>query len=206
VEIEITRITPAQNVLHPRLIIQTTVTHSGSEVPITITGQLLTSDGQRIAAIGEEAFPAEPIHILARGSHITTADRKTNIDLSAQLDEKALHHISDLRATKPQGDVRLRFDLVVTCIVGNVKLATFRIASEDFVQYVNEPRFQTGQSNMWVLSGDGGPEYMAVRKDRFTKHLTIPGSDWIGNFAPPFGLGSFVLIELPEFNPSTTLE
>jgi len=73
------------------------------------------------------------------------------------------------------------------------------------VFYNYNPEFSTRQINMWILSGNSGPEFIRTINKKFTNIVTISSSDWIHDYCPVFQIGKFAVFEylLPEYTEGT---
>lgn len=73
------------------------------------------------------------------------------------------------------------------------------------VWYKYNPNFSTSQNNMWILSGNNGPEFIRTENKKFTNRVTISSSDWIHDYCPVFQIGKFAVFEylMPEYTEGT---
>jgi len=119
-----------------------------------------------------------------------------------------------MRKSDKKGDVNLVLELCVKSIESRSEIShihplrpadigiTPMRKTEDWklLVYAYDEEFNTPINNMWILSGNGGPPFIAITGQVLRKNVRISSSDWIHDFAPKLELGEYFVVEIPKGN------
>jgi len=192
------------------------------EAIVSINGWLETDDGKIVAEIREEVM--EQVRYSEIGARDSAFDKKFKEDvykttLIALLDRKALDHIENRRMENEKGDVNLTLSLNLKTVssmaaishvhtinpkdVGLTPVEIYgasgqKIPDWRMLVYAYSPSEYSSYGNIWILSGDGRPIFLATSEQPLKGSLRIPSMDWIHDYAPKFGLGEYFVVEIPK--------
>jgi len=189
------------------------------EAIISVNGWVETDDKNMIASLNED-IPEGPkaSEIQAEGSRFDN-NFKENLyktTVVALLNKRALNHIETRRIKDKKRDVKLTLNLKVKNIESrtvichlhevdprNMGLRLINIPKLEksegkLLAYAYDPDFSTSRVDQWILSGNGGPTFLAVKEDVLKKEVKISSSDWIHDFAPKLELGEYFIVEIPK--------
>jgi hypothetical protein len=207
---------PVQESINPELMFEMEIfIRRGYEIPLEITGGVFSDENKKLANIHEFIHETNNIELLAQDQR-NEREEKLIIKLIAPLNHKVLDYIETLRTQNKKGDVILTLDIFAKTLISktslsymfmmdNVKLPyqlpePYEDAKPLVYQYQRDG-FSTRQTNMWILSGDGGPTFIEIRNNNLKNKVTISSSDWIHDYCPVFQIGRFSVFEylLPDY-------
>jgi len=196
-----------------------------AEVITSVSGRLSTHDGIVVAHLFEDYLNRSteaPSRLAAKGSSFDQQyfkPAKYLTHLVGELDQNSLKRIDDSRVKDPKRDVKLKLEIGVKTLESVALIDQLReIDSKTLIpgKTITVPRFQGGevQANMivrawydnnfqsdkntgWDLSGNGNPTFLQFKIWKTEISYRIPATDWISDYAPKFGLGHHVVVELP---------
>jgi len=190
------------------------------EAIISVNGNLETDDGRIVANLDESTEQQKAREVGASGTIYDSSFKEELLKTTviAILDRKALNHIEKRRMEDRKGDVKLVLSLNVKSVINKAEishvhevnpkeigLATERINTPSgkttdwqALIYAHDSRFNTSRSNMWLISGSGGPVFLALNDQVLTKEVRIPSTDWIHDYAPKLELGEYFIVETPK--------
>lgn len=210
-QIDKIEIKPATESINPEFIFDINcVLDRNREIPIEISGHVLSEHNKKLANIYQIfLFENQQIDLSASEDRYNR-ENKTSFKLTAPLNQRILDHIETLRTTNSKSDVILNIEIFVKLLVPNIILSNMILGKKnsDGIQqvfYNYNPEFSTRQINMWILSGNSGPEFIRTINKKFTNIVTISSSDWIHDYCPVFQIGKFAVFEylLPEYTEGT---
>lgn len=181
------------------------------EIPLEISGHILSEDNKKLSNI-HQIFQLEtqPISLSTREDRY---DRELNtyFRLTAPLSHRALDHIETLRTSNSKGDIILNIEIFVKLLESKIILSNMILSKKEdqngfySVLFKYDPEFSTSQSNMWVLSGNNGPDFINTVNKKFANQVIIPSSDWVHDYCPVFQIGKFAVFEflMPEYTEGT---
>jgi len=139
--------------------------------------------------------------------------------LVGELNENSLKRIDDSRVKDPKRDVKLKLEIYVKVLESVALIDQLReIDPKTLIpgKIVTVPRYQGGESQAsiivrgwsdnnfqsdkntgWDLSGNGNPTFLQFKVLKAEVPYRIPATDWISDYAPKFGLGHHVIVEMP---------
>lgn len=204
-------IKPATESINPEFIFEIhCILDKNREIPIEISGHVLSEDNKKLANL-HQIFQVvnQQIELSAL---VDRYDREysTYFTLTAPLNQRILDYIETLRTNNSKGDVILNIEIYIKLVESKIILSNMILGEknkEGFqpVFYKYAPEFSTSQTNMWILSGNSGPEFIKTKNEKFTNRVIIPSSDWIHDYCPVFQIGKFAVFEylLPEYTEGT---
>jgi len=221
-QIKSVELKPYDNSISPALSITIEVALTKfREGILSVQGRLESDDGKILSNLIEvEQKTPNPIEIGARGSSWDSKFQETTCTLTlvAPLEKKAVDYIEDRRLTDRKRDVHLKLDLNVKSVVNKAEIShmhrveppTPRYPSIKFqsasgrkidgapILYGYDSKFTSSYTNLWVLSGNGSPVFLALGFENLKHELRIAATDWIHDFAPRLELGEFFIVEIPK--------
>jgi len=205
---------PIKNSINPELMFEAKFSiQLGSEIPIEITGSLLSSEGEKLANIYNNSYKlqheSEKLKLSAReDNNREITNRTINIELIASLNCRVLDRIQFLRKKEQKGDVILNLDLYVKTLESRARLSSIfltdpnNFGSQNITyDYQKRDSYPRNHVDMWILSGDSSSVFIEMNNRNFKKKITIPGSDWVHDFCPVFQIGNFYVFEyfMPDY-------
>ncbi|WP_174448672.1 hypothetical protein [Conexivisphaera calida] len=194
------------------------------ESVLHVAGELFTASDVFLSRL-EEAGPESDQSLNAKSpleNNVRPAEYMAT--LTAQLSDAALKAIEKERESDQKRDVKLKLKLYVTELVSNAKISSIHLVKpsrsvglNDIFglvppQYQNalmlplyyyDPNIYSTQEDGWLISGNGGPNFLILRKSVIDIGHKIPASDWVNDFKPKMKLGKYLVVELPEPLDST---
>lgn len=206
-------IKPATESINPEFIFDINcVLDRNREIPLEISGHVLSENNKKLANIYQIFhFENQQIELSALQDRYNR-ENNLNFKLTAPLNQRILDYIETLRTTNSKSDVILNIEIFVKLletkiILSNMILGEMNNEGVQKVLYRYDPEFSTPQPqiNMWILSGNSGPEFIRTINKKFTNIVTISSSDWIHDYCPVFQIGKFAVFEylLPEYTEGT---
>jgi hypothetical protein len=197
------------------------------EMPLKVEGFLLSEDGKILTSLLESRLlpeielEASQISSLSRPlskiiysikardiARSILEPRTEKISLVAWLDKKMLDEINTLRQ-KRGGDVffkvllnilMLRFSIVVhhTDLISPEEYGLRKVRGKGIMVSAYFPSgFATGKEDLWLLSGYGSPQFLTLYEYADSIEVKIPESEWVREFMPKLGLGTYFIVEVP---------
>jgi hypothetical protein len=217
-EVKVNSAKPYERTALPALQFDVEVKYNRFERAILgVSGHLRADDGKILSTLTEVSFQegAETVSSLgtlgARGSwYDKQFEEQTSSKflLVAILDRAALDYIEKRRLSDAERRVLLNLELHVTFLVSRTRISHLHLTNEKTVlsgnregyrvAYAPDPNYYSSYTNLWILSGDGGPGFILVEKRVKTERIEISESAWIYNFAPKLGLGEYFIVEIPK--------
>jgi hypothetical protein len=158
------------------------------QVPVRLTGQVRTSHGRILGDLVELATPENMSKqgILPRSMQNEPLQDRPFI-LDCRLSPKAIEAIIEEREQNPKKDIQLILQMAVQYLA-----PSFRLASGDQAGQRPSGDAVLAEPTMW------GPGLGEIRSEVATATVTIYASQWSSEFAPAFGVGRYLVVELPE--------
>lgn len=201
-----------QESLAPAIFFKLRSTVQENSLPINIGG-VVYCDGRLIAALVD--LPSDQ-HTVSQESvvkHLTAsrgANKTNEHSMIFLLDKKSLDYIEDKR-DKNQGDINLKLSIILKILTPQVKIGDFRTHRLDLGTQTKEILVEdiginsiTGNPNTNILLGvnenksatDKILRYDIIRSDI---EVEISSSKWVNDFKTQLGLGSYLIVEIPQF-------
>ena len=190
------------------------------EAIVSVSGWLKTDDRKIVAEVKEVLERKRGSEIGASG---TRFDRNFKEDfyrttLIAFLDRRALDHIERRRRLDRKGDVNLILNLNVKSINskavishvheinptdiglthGEIHTEVKTIINWSVLVYAYDSEYYSNRNNIWILSGNKKPIFLAISEQPLEESLRIPSTDWIHDYSPVLGLGEYFVVEIPK--------
>jgi hypothetical protein len=197
---------PDQGAVNNTLLLQVTIgIQNGREAIASVGGRLKSNDNRVLCIIHEYSPSSGPDFTLDAGP----SDREVfiTIHLCAELSARALDHIAERRETTKKADVSLTVELNFRMLSPRITVSSIRMGPEfvdengsqgnQLVYRYSSTAFYSQQTDLWLLSGDGSKSIFTVNSVTQNWPLVISGSDFVHDFAPFWGMGNFVVLEMP---------
>lgn len=169
--VSIHQVSPAFDSINCAFTVGIHLEYNGNgEIPIYVLGVVKSSDGKIISHMTEIAAQRNSDFQL----HLVPPARRTThayLHLYAPVEPKAVNHIERLREKDSEKSVNLRFEVTV-------KMLDSPLYPADFV------------------GGMSGKPLLTYKETFDSAGYVIKQSDWVSKYAPYFGLGNFLLLEL----------
>lgn len=156
-------------------------------VPLWISGIVRTAAGKAVGDLVRIPVAENAWHdgLLARGTQ-NENPQKRKVVMDCRLTARALQAILEERDAEPKKNVVLKVDLAIEYFYPRFGMSNVGAPST--------PNVVTGDQTTW---GPGLGEFKTV-PDSGT--ITIYSSQWASDFAPAFGIGRFLILEVPDVN------
>lgn len=209
------KIKPATESINPEFIFDINcILERNREIPLEISGYVLSENNKKLANIHQIFHFENHQFELSALEDRYNREYNTNFQLTAPLNQRILDYIETLRTTNSKSDVILNIEIFVKLLESKIILSNMILGEKDnegFQQvfYKYDPEFPTTQTqtqiNMWILSGNSGPEFIKTVNKKFTNRVTISSSDWIHDYCPVYQIGKFAVFEflIPEYTEGT---
>ena len=216
---------PFEKAISPTLSFEVQIAYTNLEEAIVgIDGFLESDDGKILATVIEIApEKANTSGIGARGSMQDSEFKEAvySSTLIALLEKSALSYIEKRRMANKKGDIFLTLNLNIQNVVSAAKISHFHeIAPQEtpiiptqvnvvsssgrrvtgkILAYGHDREYSSAYSNLWIISGDGGPTFLRINKQNLKKEgIRIPSVDWIHDYSPKLGIGEYFIVEIPK--------
>jgi hypothetical protein len=196
---------PAVDSITPTLYAEVTFTNDeGREMPLFVEGELRTN-GKLIARMRESLCAGGRQAMRALATYVKGDKVEFTRALVAELSPVAIAHIEESRASNPKGDVSLQLIVLVRDLASNVAMTFLEPGmrvpdrARDTVAIMRADNRPAGTRVVLTDDGDG---FLSVGTAKWPLLGFIPSSEWVHTFAPAFGLGSFLVFEVPHLEPS----
>ena len=204
-------IKPATESINPEFIFDINcVLNRNREIPLEISGHVLSENNKKLANIHQIIHLDNLQFELSALEDRYNRENNTYFKLTAPLNQRILDYIETLRTTNSKSDVILNIEIFVKLLEPKIILSNMILGKKNNegiqpVFYNYNPDFSTSQNNMWILSGNSGPEFFKTMNKKFSNRVTISSSDWIHDYCPVFQIGKFAVFEylLPEYTKGT---
>ncbi|MBU2594984.1 MAG: hypothetical protein KKG02_10655 [Candidatus Edwardsbacteria bacterium] len=204
---------PNQNSINSELVFEVDLfIYRPIEIPLEITGYLLTKDERKLANISTLLFESGKKFELAAHDNRGIGEEKCKLIITSQLTDRSVEIIGSNRNNNKKGDVELKLDIYIKTLHSKTTLSCFTKLSEEmpvlskrqkgeFILYNYDSNFRSSNEDMWVLSGKGGSVFLEQSTFNQKSEIIISSSDWVHDFCPVFNIGNFVVFEFftPEF-------
>ncbi len=197
--------------VNPSLQISITIYYSESKIPLSLEGEVLSSDNTHLANFcSTSSMPQQTQDInLFDNSYRNSSNQPYNSDVIVNLSKEALGHIGKMREKNINKDVELRINLKIKYLISNVLISHLFLSSQ-YDPNINSIKqcpviydntrgdTYAPVGDMNILSGNNGKSFLKLKTDNFNESYIITASDWINNYAPKLGLGKYIILEIPE--------
>ncbi len=219
-EIKSVALEPYEMSVLPSIIFEVEISYRKyREAIVGISGWIETDDGKIVTNINEFSDELKTSELAAEDSIFDSNFREDiyKTRLLAHLNKQALDHVEDRRMANTKGDVNLTLYLQVKYIENRavisgihlvdpremglkaIKVKTSRgEADGNLVVYAYDIEFSASKTNMWVISGNSNPIFLAVKNQLLKKDVRVPSADWIHDYSPKLGMGEYFIVEIPK--------
>jgi len=205
-------IVPNENSIDPELILDIKFSFNKlNEIPIHINGALFTKiDEKKIANFNLWTSEGE-LEFGAFNLMKTNEQVDLNIKIPVSLSQKSLDFLQEIRSRNSLGNIELNAKFMVQMLYSNLDISylksvkprilgiqtgeKLRDAKIPIYQYDRD--FEFDQDNLWILSSREKLAVFKFRKVEIPKLITIISSDWVQIYCPTFGIGDYLIYELP---------
>lgn len=181
-----TRVTPASDTADPTLRFDTFIQYQYRyQVPLGLVGQVRTQLGKVVGDLVPLAHPdnAVDVGILPRSNQNEPMQERKFV-LDCRLSPLGMAALLEARESDPKKDIRLVLMLRATFL-----LPAFRMANQ--LQGTPVEGVVLGEPTKW------GPGLGQIQSTVMTQNVVIYSSQWVSDFAPVFGVGRFMVVEVP---------
>ena len=204
-------IKPATESINPEFIFNLNcILENNREIPLEISGYVLSDDNKKLANMHQIVHLKDQQIQLSALEDRYNNNNHTYFELTASLNRRILDHIETLRTTNSKSDVILNIEIFVKLLKNNIIHSNMILGGRNKdgfqqVLYKHDQDSSTRPINMWILSGNNGPDFIRTVNMKFTHKVIISSSDWIHDYCPVFQIGKFAVFEylLPEYTEGT---
>jgi len=195
--------------VEPLLRLQLTVIASEPGSTVGLRVQLYAADGVRLGEETEAVYGWNPATFSVAKPTAPFHQQEWNLRADVRLTRRELDHIERCREKNPKRDVIFQLTGRATRFV-----AAYSTTRTQYVEY-QVPGINPRQTHTLIAfhppnktDPAGGPEILSAEPNsgmfqviieevpKFQR--AIPSSDWATEFAPVFGIGKFLVLEVPE--------
>jgi len=220
-QIKVTEPIPVDQYIEPAMEFPITLSYNNFEIPIGIHGLLLAEDNKILASLKELVkVGAHADEIGSLGAFGTNqingqiGEVDHSFSLVSILNNKAIDHIGNLRDKNPKGDVNFKLILKIKVCKSTALIAPLhrkdpaeigppmravleQMGGYSLIAYKHAGDYTPKENDLWLISGQGGPQFLSLSNIQQEITKTIYSSNWIQDFAPKFGVGKYIVAELP---------
>ena len=207
---------PYEKTVFPSILFNIEIEYKGyQEAIISVNGWLESNKGKILSNLIEFRETNRNDGISAKTSHSNNDyDSIYKTKLIAPLSKEALNYIEEIRKTDKKGDVYLTLCLNVKTLKSSAVISTLhlidpkeiglpkiQISTREYGKLVvwgYDPNYYSNKTNLWVISGNGNPKFLEINEYIFKEEIRIPSTDWIHDYAPKLGLGTYFIVEIPK--------
>lgn len=208
---ELEQIEPAREFARPTLRVRIKVRYFPSqEMPLSFMGKLRFAKNQYIGTVAVGVYGGSNVNvsvheILVRKSNETARDSETRVEFLFPLQESEIELIQRRRETNPQDDIRLSLEVQAQSLelkfdgtaVDYVKRNIPGMGKEEELVTAHDfARPGNFDAVFLTRSGQTGMQFMTFQLSDIS--LDIPSSRWVRDYAPAFGIGETLVIEVPH--------
>jgi hypothetical protein len=205
---------PLSNVVEPTLRIRTGISHSVATEGFVCASACLFSEAKRgIGGTGLYSYPGTPfnfhLNLLRPPGQIKEDSRnEVGVDFTFRLTPRELEHLEECRNHNRKHDLILNVETQVTYLHPmstaydltvfdtHIGMGPNPDKRSGFVLF--DPRKEGNSGGVSVIALSGGDALFEVVTEVVKTTVTVPSSDWINDFVPAFGLGTFIVFEVPD--------
>ncbi|MDG7000091.1 MAG: hypothetical protein JRN15_13370 [Nitrososphaerota archaeon] len=225
--VQILKVLPYPDASDPSLLIQIRIDYQPSyRILLGIFGTVSTQDEKRLATLepmlDDQCKFEDILQPWGRSSSSGTLSR--TLSYIVRLSQYGLTHIESLRQKERKKDVVLIFRFLTTYLqpeysIASIKtvnldqnrqssiLGTYDPRRPDKSLLLYEPAFQGAINDLPLLrpatAGNESIGRLTRDLDNGIEHI-IKASDWVVDFAPVFGLGKSIIVEVPEIEAAAS--
>jgi hypothetical protein len=184
-----------------------------NQIPVSIKGELFSEDNFKLGNL-EDALIYQGLNywLNADGSTKVQANQAHELKLNCLLSDKAINHIENYRTGKKNStkDIVFIVKLDVQTFESNIVIGNLKIEKDSTrasannrdvysVYYEYENNFSSGRTNMWLLSANGGANFLGSKRHLIPElKVTIDLMKWVNDFARYLNIGNFIVYEFPQ--------
>ena len=175
------------------------------KIPIKIQGELFSEDKFKIGDLKDiSSSNTSNLWLNAKDTPDQKKNNSFNIVLSCELNERTINHIENYRVNKKEmtKDIVFYVQLNTQFLESNVILAHFHLtggSNEDDAHntyYQYKRNFRPDRTNLWLLSGNGGPNFLNQRKYAINDiEIKIDLMEWINTYISYLNIGNVIIYE-----------
>ena len=168
----------------------------GAEVPIAATGWLKAPHDVLLCPLTQVPVDQDADAPLRGSDGYASNFEKISrwVWLIAPLGRAELEHLADLRSKDAKGDVHLTLQIGVRCLRSTATVTHGAGPAGRGMTAQEKPTFK--ETRPMLGEADGGS--LKTTTDRLDIQHRIPSADWVHDYAPKFGLGKWMVVELPQ--------
>lgn len=204
-ESEIIQIFPVEKTVTPTLQFRVKFTLAEEEPAILgVSGHLVSASSALLAPLFElnnDCRDSVQLRTRSEQFNSVTARAERYVSLGATLGPKELDHLEDLRAKDPKTDVHLRLRMTVRYLISGAM--ALRIGEGQLSKFAGSPAAAPGGPattgrTMSLMHEPQGNGFLVQKAESIDASKRIAGTDWLKDFAPKLGIGSFAVLEIPD--------
>lgn len=161
------------------------------QIPLGIAGQVRTKSGRIVGDLVDLAVQENAVSfgILPRSNQNEPVQER-NYVLDCRLTEHGIAALEEERESDPRKDIHL-----ILTMRGMFLQPTYRMIDRSPASTVEG--MVAGDQTRW------GPGIGFIESMMLSSNVTIYSSQWTSEFAPAFGIGQFLIVELPVISDHT---
>ncbi len=200
-------ISPREKCIEPELLITFSVTDLTMDtIPVQFNGELFSDNGFKIGELTQTVEGnGQNLWLHADGSTKGKHNHPFTLSMCCKMSKAAINFLENRRLKDNNHSKHVGFvaRLYQSTMRANMEIAHVHI--KDFVaggigqkalyyEYVRN--FSTGPTNMWILSANGGTNFLEYRSYALEPvGIAIDMMEWINKYCPYFGIGDYIVYE-----------
>lgn len=205
--LRIEKIEPDINSVNPTFKIDTTFRFenmSSKIIPLQVFGELQAENGKVLTNLIPIYGPNYDFSLEARDYMFRRDPSALEFPVTfiGTISKVGLDYIQEKREKNEYNDIVIYLKAQVRFLESKTALSHLKFKNDEaevkeIIFEHSEKEFHSSYTNLWILSGEGGREFLKLRDQSFEVKDKISSSDWVQKFAPVFKIGRVMLIEMP---------
>lgn len=189
-------------------------------VPVDVGGRIEAKDGTVLGHLHDwtdkEGPDPRSMRLDAGNSGQERRDMTYRTKLYSPIGEEGIEYLEEIREQTRKDDVLLNVVVETRVLQSRSKISSMHHIPfsdteldepEDIEDYPKtgiitfgyDTDIQPGHNELWVLSGDGGADFLSVGRQVSSEiSFRIPSRDWTDDFLPELGFGQNLIVNIPD--------
>jgi hypothetical protein len=216
---EVKQFGPVAESIEPTLWVQVEVRYNApAEMPVSFDARLRLGGKKNVGGTAQGVFGGSNIALssistLVPGAPSAARDRSLRVEFRFPLSQREIDAIQQVRERDPHADIQLTL---------TIQAQTLELQIRAFpVDFLEQRSTTVGQTHQVIAyhrpqdSGNSGDVLLARGDEMLIRLMThalvdigfvIPSSHWVRDYAPAFGVGQFMVVDIPVIDSSAVAD
>ena len=188
-------------------------------VPVEVGGRLEAKDGTVLGQLHDwvrRGPDGKSMRLDAGNTRQGMRDTEYLTTLYSPIGEEGIEYLEELREQTEKNDILINIIVVARVLESRSNVSSMHRISfsdieidepdklEDYprsglLTYGYDTDIQPAENELWVISGDGGADFLSVGRQVDSKTTyRIPSRDWTDDFLPELGFGHNLIVDIPD--------